>query len=733
MKQILQNASTGTLELVDVPAPAVSAGQVLVRNVFSVVSPGTEKTAIAFARKSLLGKARSRPDLVRQVTRKLRQEGPLPTYRAVTSRLEDPQPLGYSSAGIVEQVGVGVTSLVTGDRVACAGAGYANHAELIVVPENLTAHIPEELGFDKAAFATLGAIALQGLRVGDPTLGENVAVIGLGLIGQLTVQLLLASGCRVYGIDLDAKRIEEAIAQGMDAGALPSDDHAPFLALATGGHGMDLAIVTAASDSSAPIQLAASLCRQKGRVVAVGATAMDLDRRSFYEKELELRMSMSYGPGRYDRRYEELGLDYPMAYVRWTEQRNLQTFVDLAAKGSIDPMKMNVETIAFDRAIEAYEALAKGERNSLAALFRYGEEIDRNRLQLVGGVASRPERDQRVHSNSTDIGVAFIGAGNYAKAVLLPLLHRDAGVSRRTIVTATGPSAMRTAEKFGFALGGTDPEAVLADDLVDLVFIATRHDSHAALALAALRAGKGVWLEKPVGLTPEEVEAVARTAEETGGFLMVGYNRRFSSHARAVRRQFAKRAGPLAIQYVIAAGPAPRGTWLTDPTVGGGRVVGEVCHFIDLCTYLVGQKPSLVQPRTLGRDPESDDSIMILLSYPDGSTASISYLASASVKLPKERWEVHADGKSAVCENFRVTRFTGGEKVRGFNQDKGQKGAVEAVLSARREGRAAPIPLDEIVSTSQACFASSRGLLYAPLDDRESESSGLRADSSRDE
>ena len=400
MKQILQNARTGALELVDVPAPAVSPGLVLVRNVYSVVSPGTEKMSLDFARKSMLGKARSRPDLVKQVVRKLRQEGPLPTYRTVMNRLDAPQPLGYASAGIVEEVGEGVTSLVPGDRVACAGAGYANHAELIIVPENLTAHVPDTLELDKAAFATLGAIAMQGIRVGDPTLGEVVAVVGLGLIGQLTVQLLLANGCRVYGIDLDRKRIDEALAQGMDRGAAPSDDHQPVLARATGGHGVDLAIVTAASESSAPLDLAAELSRHKGRVVAVGATAMDLDRRSFYPKELELRMSMSYGPGRYDRRYEEVGLDYPMAYVRWTEQRNLQAFLDLAARGRIDPLAMDVSKVEFEEAIAEYEALAKGERKSLAAVFQYAEDVDRGRLRSLtahGGKA-RPAKQGELHA-----------------------------------------------------------------------------------------------------------------------------------------------------------------------------------------------------------------------------------------------------------------------------------------------------------------------------------------------
>jgi predicted dehydrogenase len=700
MKQILQNARTGALELVDVPAPVVGPGLVLVRNVYSVMSPGTEKMAMDFARKSMLGKARSRPDLVKQVTRKLRQEGPLPTYRTVMNRLDAPQPLGYASAGIVEAVGEGVSAFVTGDRVACAGAGYANHAEMVVVPENLMAHVPEGLGLDRAAFATLGAIAMQGLRVGDPTLGEVVAVVGLGLIGQLTVQLLLANGCRVYGIDLDPKRVTQALEQGMDFGAAPGDDHAPFLAHVTGGHGVDLAIVAAASDSSAPIQLAAELCRAKGRVVAVGATAMDLDRRSFYEKELELRMSMSYGPGRYDRRYEEVGLDYPIAYVRWTEQRNLQAFIDLAARGSLDPLKMDVETVDFEQATSTYEALAKGQRKALAAIFRYAEAIDRSRHLEV---SSDTRRHRTSKARSDEIGVAFIGAGNYAKAVILPLIEKTSGISRRTIVTSTGSSAKRTAERFGFESCGTDPTEILNDESVDVVFIATRHDSHALLAESALRAGKAVWLEKPVGLTMEEVESVARAVRETNGLLVVGYNRRFSSHAIAVRESFANRAGPMAIEYVIAAGPTPGGTWITDPKVGGGRIIGEVCHFVDLCTYLVGDAPKDVQARALGRDPETDDSMMALLTFSDGSVASISYLANASPELSKERWEVHADGRSAICDNFRVTTLPGGKKVRGLNQDKGQAAAVASFFRAVVRNDGGPCSLDQLVAISECC------------------------------
>ena len=699
MKQVLQSPRSGALEIVDVPAPAVGPGQVLVRNAFSVMSPGTEKMAMDFARKSMLGKARSRPDLVNQVLRKLKQEGPLPTVRTVVNKLDAPQPLGYSCAGVVEEVGPGVSSLAPGDRVACAGAGYANHAEFVVVPENLTAHVPEGLALDRAAFATLGAIAMQGLRVGEPSLGEAVAVIGLGLVGQLTVQLLIANGCQVYGVDLDAARIEEAKSQGMHAGAAPGSDHQPFLLHATGGHGVDLAIVTAASDSSAPIQLAAELCRHKGRVVAVGATAMDLDRRTFYDKELELRMSMSYGPGRYDRRYEEVGLDYPLAYVRWTEQRNLQAFLDLAATGKIDPSKLDVETVAFEDATESYQALAQGERRALAAVFEYAAGADPKRSQSLGAPASK-----RAKPASSTVGIGFVGAGNYAKAVLLPLLSKSRDVRLVSVATATGPSATRTGERFGFEECGTDYARVIENDEIDLVFVATQHDSHAALAEAALRAGKSVWLEKPVGLSRSDVARVVSAARESSGLLMVGHNRRFSSHAIAIRDAFRDRAGPMAIQYVVAAGPTPSGTWLTDPAVGGGRIVGEASHFVDLGNFVVGELPIRSEITAIGRDLDRDDSAILSLGYPDGSVSTISYLANASDQLPKERFEVHADGKSALCENYRSTALPGGDRVRGVNQDKGQAAALEATLSAIRTAAASPMTVEEIESAALCTF-----------------------------
>jgi polar amino acid transport system substrate-binding protein len=435
----------------------------------------------------------------------------------------------------------------------------------------------------------------------------------------------------------------------------------------------------------------------------VGALPIEIDRRALYDKELELRMSMSYGPGRYDRRYEEVGLDYPLAYVRWTENRNLGAFLALAASGRIDPRRLDVEIAPFAEAERVYAELARGERRSLATVFRYetGGEAARTLELRPAPPAAHGERGP----TRGELGVAFLGAGNYAKGVLLPAVSRCRRVRRAALVTATGPSARRTAEKFGYARCGTDPAAVLDADDVDLVFVATRHDSHAALAAAALRAGRAVWLEKPAALDEEQLAELLAAQRESAGFLAIGYNRRFSPHARAVREAFVGRHGPLALQYTVAAGPTPGGTWHTDPAVGGGRVIGEVCHFVDLCNWLVGAAPLSAYARVLGRDAESDDSTVALLAYPDGSSATIAYLANTSRDLPKERWEASADGRSALCENFRATRLPGGRPLKTLNQDKGQAAAVAAVIDAVRRGEPSPFAPAEIAAVSRTTFA----------------------------
>jgi len=696
MKQVLQNVRSGALELVEVPAPSPAPGQLLVRSAYSVMSPGTEKLALDFARKSLLAKARSRPDLVRQVLGKLRRDGPLATYRAVTSRLDGPQPLGYASAGVVLAAGEGVTAFAPGDAVACAGAGYASHAEMIVVPENLAVRVPEGVPLERAAFATIGAIALQGLRIAAPTLGEVGAVIGLGLIGQLTVMLARANGCRVLGIDLDPSRAAKARSLGAEWSGSPADDFSGWRAAAADGYGADFAILTASASDGGPLALAASLCRQKARISLVGAFPIDVDRRALYDKELELRMSMSYGPGRYDRHYEEAGLDYPISYVRWTENRNLSAFVQLLASRSLDLSQLDTDEVPFEEAVKTYEELAQGSRKSLAAVFRYDAAPKRDRS--ISLAAPRARSGDRV-------GVAFVGAGNYAKAVLLPALPQDA--ERRWLVAATGPSARASATRFGFESCGTDPDPALVDPNVDLVVVATRHDSHAALAARALRAGKAVWLEKPAGLDAADL-AQLEEAASARSFLAVGYNRRFSSHARTIREHFSGRSGALAIHYVVSAGAPPRGTWITDRAIGGGRVIGEVCHFVDLCTFLVGAPPCAVFARALGRDVESDDSVTALLSFSDGSVATIDYLASANASLPKERFEVSSGGRTARCENFRVTELLGEgrrRKLGSVRQDKGQEAALREVIQAVRAGQPSPFDFAELLAVSRATFA----------------------------
>jgi predicted dehydrogenase/threonine dehydrogenase-like Zn-dependent dehydrogenase len=694
MKQVVQNARTGALEIIKVPVPSAAPGQILVRNHFSVVSSGTEAMSLEFARMSMLGKARSRPDLTRQVMRKMKEEGPLATYRTVINRLDSPQPLGYSCAGMVESVGEGVTRFAPGDRVACAGAGYANHAEFVVIPENLAARIPETVATEHAAFATIGAIALQGVRIAAPSLGEIAVVIGLGLIGQITVQLLRANGCRVLGVDLMPERVKQAMEQGAEWGASPTTLPASWKDSATGGYGADFALVTASARTAAPLLLAAELCRPRGRIAVVGAMPMELDRRTFYEKELELRMSMSYGPGRYDRAYEEHGYDYPLPFVRWTENRNLQAFLHLIAQGSLKLDLLQPKIRPFGEALEAYDSLYRGETTDIAALFRYDVRAEtRHTLELVAA----PQAADRER-----VGVTFVGAGNYAKAVLLPALADVANVRHVAVATATGPSARRTAERHGFAHCGTDSMHAIALPGADLVFVATRHDSHAEHAIHALEAGKAVWLEKPAGLTNAEVDAVAEAAR--GKFLVIGYNRRFSSHARAIRDAFANRSGPLAIHYTVSAGAPPRGSWITERTVGGGRVIGEVCHFVDTCQFLVGATPRTVYARALGRDA-TDDSIVAMLGWDDGSTATIEYLAHAAAELPKERFEVSADGKTAHCHNYRRTQISGRADVRTFNQDKGQATAVREVVEAVRNGEPSPMTLAEIVAASRVTFA----------------------------
>ena len=732
MKQILQSNRTGELWLAEVPVPACRAGGVLVRTRCSVVSAGTEKMSLDFARKSLLAKARARPEQVRQVLKKARREGVKPTLEKVFAKLDEPVSLGYSAAGDVVEVGCETINLKPGDRVAVAGGGYATHAEFNFVPRNLCVRIPEGVSYADAAFATIGAIALQGVRQAQPLLGERIVVIGLGLLGLLTLQILKANGCAVLGVDLDEERV--ALAGKLGADVAMSSSHENACKAFTGGYGADAVIITAATRGNQPIESAAEMLRHKGRVIVVGLVGMNVPRDAFYHKELDLRLSMSYGPGRYDPAYEEGGKDYPFSYVRFTEQRNLESFLYLVQQGKVTPSALVTHCIPFDDALNAY-ALLEGKlpKNSaldskyLGILLDYPEDapLERTVRHYYGSAKAKYGDTLRKvspyfakGSGRKDVGVGFIGAGNFARSVLLPHLTKLDGIKLTGVCASTGKSAQQTAERFKFALATTDPAELLAKDDTHAVFIATRHASHATLVSAALLAGKHVFVEKPLCIEEVELDDIEQALESarSSGYepcLMVGFNRRFSHHAHALQAVFKDRSDPMVVSYRINAGAIPFDSWIQDPHEGGGRIIGEGCHFVDFCTYLTGSQPMTVMANSISSDRRNvvaKDTVVITIQYAHGSLATIQYLAEGHKDLPKERCEVFADGKSAVMEDFRSTKFYGdGKNIRG-RQAKGFTEELRVFLEVCRNGGAWPISWQSLVSTHRVCFAAMRSL-----------------------
>ena len=717
MRQILQSYRTGELWLAEVPVPACGRGGVLVRTRCSLVSAGTEKMLLDLAKKSLIGKAWARPDQVRQVLKKVRSEGVKPTVEKVFTKLDEPVSLGYSAAGDVVEVGREATNLRPGDRVVMAGAGYATHAEFNFVPRNLCARIPDGVSYADAAFATIGAIALQGVRQTQPLLGERIAVVGLGLLGLLTVQILKANGCAVLGVDLDEERV--GLARKLGADVTVSSDPEKACEVFTGAQGADAVIITAATSSNEPIESSAAMSRHKGRVVAVGLVGMDVPRDAFYRKELDLRLSMSYGPGRYDSDYEERGHDYPFAYVRFTEQRNMESFLYLVQQGKVTPAALVTHRLAFEDALDAY-ALIEGKLPADSKLDpRYlGIVLDYPDDALLERTVRRYDGSAMGSGSNDDVGVGFIGAGNFAKNVLLPHVAKLSNVRLTGVCTSTGKSAQQTAGRFKFGLATTDPAELLEKDDTHAVFIATRHGSHAALASAALRAGKHVFVEKPLCIKDaelDEIEQALQSARNAGyePCVMVGFNRRFSPHARALQAAFKDRSTPMVVNYRINAGAIPVESWLHDPNEGGGRIIGEGCHFVDFCTALIGSEPVTMIANSISsdrRDVVSADSLVITIQYVDGSLATIQYLAEGHKDLPKERCEVFAGGKSAVMDDFCVTQFYGGgKKIRGW-QAKGFIEELNAFLDVCRNGGTWPISWQSIVSTHRVCFAARRSL-----------------------
>ena len=699
MKQILQNLKTGAVTVTDVPAPVVRPGFVKVRAAASLISAGTERMTVEAGQKNLMGRAFEQPALVKQVIQKARTEGVLNTIDAVRSKLESLVALGYSAAGTVMEVGEGVTGFHQGDRVACAGVGYASHAEVLAVPKNLCVGLPATVSFDAAAFSTLGAIALQGVRLSEPTLGESVVVIGLGLIGQLAVQLLKANGCRVFGIDLDESKIELARRFGADGGCEPDDDAKRRVMEWSRGRGADAVLITATSSTNQPVELAAEISRPKGRVVVVGAVGLNIPRKPYYDRELTFRISMSYGPGRYDPEYEERGHDYPFGYVRWTEGRNLEAFLDLLAEGRVNVEPLITHRFKVADSERAYQ-LITGAEPYLGVVLQYDTERELEPRIPLATKTSAP---------ASGVRVGLIGAGGYAKAMLLPAF-KTAGAEFQSIATASGVTARAVGEQHGFRFCVSTAEEVIDDAETNLVVIATRHGTHAKLAQQALEHGRHVFVEKPLALNDEELDAVIAAAEQSDARLMVGFNRRFSPLAIKAQEVFADRLTPLSINYRVNAGRIPRGHWAHDPKEGGGRIIGEICHFIDFMQFISGSLTTGVFAEAISssnQDVINDDSVFITLRLADGSNGSIAYLAEGDRAMPKERIEIFGGGKSFVIDDFRsANAFQNGRetKTKLRAQDKGQKDEVRAVCAVVREGVPAPIALDDLATTTRATF-----------------------------
>jgi predicted dehydrogenase/threonine dehydrogenase-like Zn-dependent dehydrogenase len=700
MKQVLQNRKTGRPFVGEVPAPALQRGRVLVRTVASLISAGTERASVELVSKGLLQEARHRPDLVKAVVAKVKSEGLLNTFASVRDKLAASSSLGYSAAGIVVEVGEEVTEFHIGDRVACAGVGFASHAEVLSVPKNLCVHLPQDVNFEAGAFGTLGAIALQGVRLAEPTLGESVVVIGLGLVGQLTVQLLKANGCRVFGLDLDPARVALASELGADNAIVSNDEAASEVDKWTRGRGADAVLITAATDSNQPVELAARVSRLKGRVIVVGMTGLDIPRAPFFSRELKLIISMSYGPGRYDPDYEERGQDYPLPYVRWTEKRNIESFLELVGDKRVNVERLTTHRFRIEDAERAY-ALISGESNEpyLGVLLNYdpNREITR-RIPL-----SAPARAE----NAIRVGV--IGAGGYVPAMLLPHFKSE-GADFRSIATATGVSAHDVGKRFGFAFAVSSADEVLDDKDINLVVIGTRHDSHAELARKALERNKNVFVEKPLALNDDELDHIVEAAANSTGWLMVGFNRRFSPLAQRARDFFAGLESPLSILYRVNAGRIPKEHWTQDAREGGGRIVGEVCHFVDLMQFLTNSEPVSVFAESVSAKSEKTvaaDSVFITLRFADGSNGCIAYVSEGDKSLPKERVEIFGGARSFILDDYRrATLHKDGreEQVTLKAQDKGQRTQVHEVCSSVLKGTEAPIPVNELIATTRATF-----------------------------
>jgi predicted dehydrogenase/threonine dehydrogenase-like Zn-dependent dehydrogenase len=711
MKQVVQNMKTGQTEVIEVPAPGVRAGCVLVRTAASLVSAGTERNLVEFAEKSLVGKARSRPDLVKQVVDKARREGVLTTLESALNRLDQPLALGYSSSGIVEAVGRDVKSLKPGDRVVCAGGSHAVHAEFAVVPVNLAAKLPDNVAFESGAFATLGAIALNGIRLANPQLGEKTAIIGLGLMGLITAQLVQAAGCEVAGFDIDHARIR--FARGLGIKSFSNSEAEKKTPALTRGRGFDHVLICADTRSNETVELAGMIARDRARVISIGVVGLELPRKLYYEKELAFRVSRSSGPGRYDEGYEEKGLDYPIGYVRWTEGRNLEAFVDLLAQKKIEVHRLITHRFSIEDAAQAYELITgKTDVKYLAVLLTYPLSAERNQRVNIYHDPKQP-----ISKGDQKVTLGVVGAGNYAGATFLPAAQKNTKTQFVGIASTSGTSAQTLGRKFGFDFTASNPSEILDHQEINTVAILTRHDSHAHLTLDALQKGKNVYCEKPLSLDKSGLKNIEKElAKPNHPYLMVGFNRRFAPFSITLKGFFPDRTEPMYAHYRVNAGFLPPSHWLNDLSAGGGRLVGEGCHFIDYLTFLTGQPITQISASGLPNSGKySNDNLMIRLDFQDGSIGTIAYLANGCKSFPKEYVEVFCEGKVGILDDFRQLTLVDDRKKHSqrsaFRQNKGHRLAWEAFSAAIMHGGREPIPYLDLMQVSYAALAGQESLL----------------------
>ncbi len=719
MKQILQSLKTGATEVVEIPCPAVKRGELLIRSARTLVSVGTERMLVEFGKAGWFEKARQQPDKVRMVLDKIKTDGLFPTLEAVFNKLDQPLPLGYCNVGVAMEIGAGVTGFSAGDRVVSNG----KHAEVVSVPMNLCAKVPERVSDDEAAFTVIGAIGLQGIRLVQPTLGEAVVVTGLGLIGLVTVQLLRAHGCRVLGIDFDAEKLALARQFGAEVVNLSAGEDPVAAANAfSRGRGVDAVLITASTKSSEPVHQAALMCRKRGRIVLVGVTGLELSRTDFFEKELSFQVSCSYGPGRYDSNYEGKGFDYPVGFVRWTEQRNFEAVLDMMADGRLDVSPLISHRFSINEAEQAY-ALIGGAEPSLGILLQYPTEMEKSEVEL-----RRPTVEFYAHPRSLSPGgkgqkqvsVAFIGSGNYSTSILIPAF-KGAGARLKTVASSGGVSGVHAGRKFGFEATTTDTDSIFSDPQTNTVVITTRHDSHFRLVCQALNAGKHVFVEKPLALTLAELADIERAyaaACEVGHhpLVMVGFNRRFSPQVQKVKELLAGVKEPKVFVMTVNAGAIPSEHWTQDLAVGGGRTVGEGCHFIDLLRFLAGSSINGFHAVSIGKVPGIaivEDKASITLRFEDGSIGMIHYLANGHKSFPKERLEIFAGGRILQLDNYRKLKgfgWPGFSTMNLWRQDKGQKSCADSFVQTLLQGGEAPIPFDVLMEVSRVTIEVAEAL-----------------------